>query len=176
MNLYTGLVVYHAGFGTGRVVNVDEGRVIVNFIKVGARYFDEATAGDVLSLTPLQAEEEDDMDMDDLKQAIREVLLEEGLVGTTPLGEKWEGGELVLKPGKPGLQEKAVPIETFFHKIVMVRNQLRLLEQNINGAKGLTEAEKVELQQYITRCYGSLTTFNVLFAEKSDWFVGSKKE
>jgi len=175
---HTGQVVYHAEFGTGRVVNVDEGqgRITVNFIKAGAKFFSSDEADEVLGDTPTQPEGDDDMDTDELKEAIRQVLLEEGLVGTTAIGEKWEGGELLLKPGRPGLQEKSVPIETFFHKIVMVRNQLRLLEQNINSSTGLTNAQKVDMQQYITRCYGTLTTFNALFADKGDWFVGAKKE
>jgi hypothetical protein len=81
-----------------------------------------------------------------------------------------------MKPGKEGTAEKRVPIETFFHKIVMVRDRLRVLEQRINGSGKLDPAEKVQLQQYITQCYGSLTTFNVLFAEKSDYFVGQKSD
>lgn len=175
---HTGQVVYHIEFGTGRVVNIDDenGRVIVNFIKAGVKSFGTGQADDELSDTPLAPEEESDMDTDELKEAIRQVLREEGLVGETPIGDKWDGGEMVLNPGTPGLQSKQVPIDTFFHKIVMVRNQLRMLEQNINSHAKLTDAEKVDIQQYITRCYGSLTTFNVLFADKKDWFVGSKKD
>jgi hypothetical protein len=175
---HTGKVVWHADFGTGRVVNVEGGRVTVNFIKAGPKFFgsDEADEALMDSPPPEMLKEEEDVDVDELKEAIREVLKEEGLVGTTPMGERWDGGELLMRPGKPGLQEKSVPIDTFFHKIVMIRNQLRLLEQNVNNSKGLTEAEKVDMQQYITRCYGSLTTFNALFADKKDWFVGSKKE
>lgn len=179
-SFHTGQVVYHAEHGTGRVVNIDDeaGRVIVNFIKAGVKSFGQDEAGDALSDTPFETdiEEEDEMDTDQLKDAIRQVLLEEGVIGKTAIGGKWEGGELVIKPGSPGLQEKPVPIGTFFHKIVMVRNQLRMLEQNINANTKLTDAEKVDMQQYITRCYGSLTTFNVLFADKSDWFVGSRKD
>ncbi len=177
MGFYTGQVVYHAEFGAGRVVNVEDTRLVVNFIKAGVKFIKEASAEAELSLTPLSIEEDDKMDVEDIKEALRQVILEEGFAGAAPpIAEKWAGGELLLKPGRPGLQEKSVPIDAFFHKIVMVRNQLRLIEQNINAAKGITDAEKADIHQYITRCYGSLTTFNVLFAEKADWFVGSRRE
>jgi hypothetical protein len=97
-----------------------------------------------------------------------------GLEHRVELGSKWEGGTIVLKPGKHDLQSKEIPIETFFHKIVMVRDRLRVLEQNINSHAGLSDGDKVNLQQYITRIYGSLTSFNVLFSEKEDYFTGSK--
>lgn len=89
------------------------------------------------------------------------------------MGEKWTGGTMIFQPGKAELKPKEVPIEAFFHKIVMLRDRLRVLEQNINSHPKLTDQEKVDLQQYITRIYGSLTTFNVLFAEKDDYFVGT---
>lgn len=93
-----------------------------------------------------------------------------------PLGEKWKNGKMVLQPANPELTAKEIPMESFFHKIVMLRDRLRVLEQNINSHKILTDEEKVNLQQYITRIYGSLTSFNVLFSEKDDYFVGSKSK
>jgi hypothetical protein len=109
---------------------------------------------------------------DDVELLLRRIIREEtGLTPAAP-AEKWRNGQLVLKPGTPGLQEKALPIETFFHKIVMLRNRLRTLEQQVNAME-IPEDAKLRLQGYITGCYGSLTSFNVLFAEEDDQFRGS---
>ncbi len=91
-----------------------------------------------------------------------------------PLGDKWIGGTMLLQAADKNLKPKEIPIEDFFHKIVMLRDRLRVLEQNINSNKKLSDEEKVNIQQYITRCYGSLTTFNVLFKNKEHWFIGDK--
>jgi len=109
----------------------------------------------------------------DLEATIRRIIREE--TGLTPVApaEKWRGGELVLRPGKPGVQEKSWPIESFFSKVVMLRNRLRTLEQQVN-ASDLADDQKLKLQSYITGCYGSLTSFNVLFADEDDRFVGAK--
>ena len=115
------------------------------------------------------------MDQDTFRQVLREVLLDELGVREVDMGERWNGGELVLVPGREGTQEKRIPLDVFFKKIVMVRDKLRVLEQKINGHKGLRDEEKLQLQQYITGCYGSLTTFNVLFATKEDQFSGQRK-
>ena len=108
----------------------------------------------------------------DLELMLRRIIREE--TGLTPvnIAEKWKGGDMILRPGKPGLQDKSWPIETFFHKIVMLRNRLRVLEQQINGAD-FPEELKIKLQAYITGCYGTLTSFNVLFEEEEDKFQGS---
>jgi hypothetical protein len=108
----------------------------------------------------------------ELERMIRRVFREES--GFTPVApaEKWRGGQLVLRPGKPGVQEKTMPIDAFFNKVVMLRNRLRTLEQQVNASE-LPDDQKLKLQGYITGCYGSLTSFNVLFADDDDKFVGS---
>lgn len=108
----------------------------------------------------------------DLEMLLRRIIREEA--GITPVvpADKWRNGQLVLRPGSAGMQEKTWPIETFFHKVVMLRNRLRTLEQQVN-ASNLSEAEKVKLQSYISGCYGTLTSFNVLFADDDDQFKGS---
>jgi hypothetical protein len=121
--------------------------------------------------TPVTLPSSDDRAID-LELLLRRIIREEtGLTAVAP-AEKWRGGSLVLKPGNPSLQEKSVPIETFFHKVVMIRNRLRTLEQQLN-ALDAPEDVKVKMQAYITGCYGSLTSFNILFASEDDQFRGS---
>jgi hypothetical protein len=111
-----------------------------------------------------------DMDIDEFRSVLREVISEELGVSKVAMGRRWEGGELVLQPGSTDTQEKRVPIESFFHKIVMIRDKLRVLEAKVNSS-AMSDEEKVQLQSYITACYGTLTTFNVLFADsKRDGF------
>ncbi|MBL9025526.1 MAG: hypothetical protein JNL21_25245 [Myxococcales bacterium] len=123
--------------------------------------------------TPLPQEIDIDMDIDEFRRVLRQVIAEELGVTRPALGQRWQGGEMVLVPGKEGTQEKRIPLETFFHKVVMVRDKLRLLEAKVNAHESLSDEDKVQLQGYITGCYGSLTTFNVLFANKDDQFSGS---
>lgn len=113
----------------------------------------------------------------EIEDVIKFVLDQYGALNEiVPLGDKWKGGTLLLQPANPELKPKEIPAEAFFHKIVMLRDRLRVLEQNINSHSGLTDEEKINLQQYITRIYGSLTTFNVLFSEKEHYFVGAKSK
>jgi hypothetical protein len=112
-----------------------------------------------------------DMTRNELVEIIREAMGE----GDTPeLANKWEGGSVVLKPANPELQPREIPLDSLFRKIVMIRDRLRVLESKVNSNPKMTDGEKVELQSYITKCYGSLTTFNVLFRDKEDFFVGEK--
>ncbi len=173
MDFNTGMTVYHREFGMGRVVNKEADRIVVNFVKAGIKYFKYPEAGDELSDSPF---EEKGPSLDDVISSIREMLWDEGLIGETEIANKWEGGQVILKPGKADLQEKVMPVESLFRKIVMIRDRLRVLEQHINSNEKLSDADKINLQQYITRCYGSLTTFNVLFSDRKDWFVGEKEK
>ena len=112
------------------------------------------------------------MTRDEFAEVIREVLRDE--VAHVPIAPKWDGGAVILKPQDPALQPKELPLEQLFHKIVMIRDRLRVLEQKINANAKLSDAEKVDMQQYVTKCYGTLTTFNVLFRDEKDRFIGEK--
>lgn len=162
-----GDLVRHEQFGIGRVEETDGQDCNVYFPRLDKR----ARAAEE-ELEALSEAERTAYEM--VKLGALEASREE--LPKISLGTRWQGGEMILKPGDLKLATKSIPIETFFHKIVMVRDRLRVMEAQINGNKVLTDSEKVELQQYITRIYGSLTTFNVLFKEKSDHFIGQKGE
>jgi hypothetical protein len=110
-----------------------------------------------------------------VRVGIREDLFAAGLVPDleAEMGQRWVDGEMILRPGKATAQEKSIPLESFFKKLIMARERLRVLEQKINSHPKLDDADRIELQAYITRIYGSFTTFNVLFAEREDWFIGT---
>ncbi len=130
----------------------------------------------ILSQPESNNKSESQIDVQQLAAAIEDVLERYGaLQKNIELGRKWEGGTMLLQPANLNLKPKEVPIEVFFHKIVMARDRLRVLEQNINSHPVLTDEEKVNLQQYITRIYGSFTTFNILFENKEDFFSGGGK-
>ena len=173
-SLHLGQRVRHPQYGTGTVKAINEVAADIAFDDGSKRPVSPEAAG----LEPADAQVTVQGLSVPLKQFISDTLdvavaklgLQKPDVVVEKLGLRWHGGKVVLHPSDPTLQTKEVPLETFFHKIVMVRNQLRVLEQKINAHEKLDDAEKVEMQQYITRCYGSLTTFNILFKEKEDQF------
>jgi len=168
-NLGIGARVKHPAFGEGIVVDLDVSSVQVFFQGEGDREISRSFKEMEVIESPREAD--DSLSIDDVKHALRGILKEfSDLSHVVEMASKWDGGKLVMVPGNTELQSKEIPIDTFFHKIVMVRDRLRVLEQNINSHKVLSDSEKVNLQQYISRVYGSLTTFNILFAEKKDHF------
>ena len=163
----------HAEFGEGVVVQVKPTSYLITFMQSGMR--------EVLrSYDKFEVIDASDLDTDlvslaDIEQLMIGVLRKfSDVQERVEIGPKWTGGTLILKPGEVGLKPKEIPIDIFFNKIVMLRDRLRVLEQRINAHPKLTEDDKVNMQQYITRCYGSLTTFNVLFKYSTDHFVGEK--
>ena len=171
--LHIGMEVLHPQYGLGTVKAISEITADILFTD-GKRAVEPVAAG----LEPAEAQAKISGLNLPLKQFVEQTVaaavtklgLEKPDSVVEQLGLRWHGGRLVLHPADPALQTKEVPLETFFHKVVMVRNNLRVLEQKLNAHEKLSDGEKVEMQQYITRCYGSLTTFNVLFKEKEGQF------
>ena len=163
--------INHAEYGKGVVTNVSSKEYWVTFIDGGLETIDIDSEFEVIEAAE---NEVDTISFYDVEQSLLSILKKwNGLGEPVAIGDKWKGGNMKLEPGQAGLAHKDVPIDVFFHKIVMLRDRLRVMEQKIN-ASTIEEIEKVELQQYITRIYGSLTTFNVLFKSQSDYFVGEK--
>ncbi len=163
----------HPAFGKGVVIRVHKAAYDICFVSFGIKSIGlDYAQFEVIDALPYAAED----NYTDAERSLKKILEDiAGISEPCDIAEKWEDGKLLLQPSNPDLQSKEIPIETFFHKIVMVRDRLRIIEQRINANKNLSEAEKVNLQQYITRSYGSLTTFNVLFKYKDDHFKGSSK-
>ena len=171
--LSIGTKIEHPKFGQGIVID-DSDEYSYN-IYFGAEHGEKEISKrfDGFVLIKLIEKDKNSVSLDDIRKVLQDIIepLTEPLVDCK-LAEKWENGTMVLQPFDKTLQSKEIPIDGFFHKIVMTRDRLRVMEQKINTSK-LTDAEKVELQQYITRIYGSLTTFNVLFRYKDDFFKGT---
>lgn len=163
--------INHAEYGKGVVTNVSSKEYWVTFIDGGLETIAIDSEFEVIEAAE---NEVDTISLFDVEQSLLSILKKwNGLGEPVAIGDKWKGGNMKLVPGQSGLAHKDVPIDVFFHKIVMLRDRLRVMEQKIN-ASNLEEIEKVELQQYITRIYGSLTTFNILFKSQNDYFVGEK--
>jgi len=170
--LGVGSRVKHPQFGKGVVVQIRSDAYEICFIDHGVRQIMRDYDG--LDVFEALETPSDLVTYEKIEKSLVRVLRRfSDVQETVSLGQKWTGGKMVLYPGDKTLKEKEVPIETFFHKIVMIRDRVRVMEQRINGSN-LTDEEKVDLEQYITRIYGSLTTFNVLFKNKEDQFTGER--
>lgn len=174
-----GAKINHPTYGEGVIFNQDGDFWRVYFQEHGEKEFNKSFDSWELVEAGMEG---GGVDLGDLTSAIEQVFEEqiyriEQHIEPAPieLGDRWDGGTIFLRPGDDGLQAKEVPVETFFHKIVMVRDRLRVMEQQINAQEKLSDSDKVNLQQYITRIYGSLTTFNVLFKYREDHFRGDGK-
>lgn len=173
LTLGPGTRLQHTQFGPGVIVAVRYATYLISFIHHGIKEIDKNDEK-LEEIIPENVTAEIETQSETERSLLKILRLWGGITENVPLGEKWINGMMLLQPADKSLKPKEVPVEDFFHKIVMLRDRLRVLEQNINSHKKLNDEEKVNLQQYITRCYGSLTTFNVLFKDKEDWFVGEK--
>ena len=163
--------VEHPEFGKGVVIQVYNDSYEITFMDFGVKNI--ARSFENLKVLDYRGSEDDLVSFEKVEKVFRKLLSSiSDVQEVVSLGDKWKGGLMILKPASDSLQPKEIPIETFFHKIVMLRDRVRVMEQKINASKGLNDEEKVALEQYITRIYGSLTSFNVLFAYTEDQFKG----
>ncbi len=173
LTLGIGTRLQHTLHGPGVIVAVKYATYLISFINSGIKEIDKGDEKlDEIIPENISAEIETTSEVE--KSLLKILKMWGGITETIPLGDKWIGGTMLLQTADKTLKPKEIGIDDFFHKIVMLRDRLRVLEQNINSHKKLTDEDKVNLQQYITRCYGSLTTFNVLFKNKEQHFVGDK--
>lgn len=164
--------IKHPELGMGVVTNVTSKHYWVTFIESGIETIDVDSSFEIIEAVE---DEVDSVSFYEVERTLKNLLQKWSDVSqVVPIADKWKGGKLIMEPGT-ATANKEVPIDTFFHKIVMVRDRIRVMEQKIN-ASNLDDADKVDLQQYITRIYGSLTTFNVLFKSTNDYFIGEKSK
>ncbi|WP_033960494.1 hypothetical protein [Psychroserpens jangbogonensis] len=164
--------INHSEYGKGVVTNVTSKHYWVTFIDNGLETIELDSEFEVIEAAE---DEVDTVSFYEVESSLVQILKKwSDATEVVSIADKWKGGKLILEPTDTSLQSKEIPIDGFFHKITMVRDRLRVMEQKINSSKNLDEQEKIELQQYITRSYGSLTTFNVLFKLKTQQFTGQK--
>jgi hypothetical protein len=173
LNLGIGTRLQHTHFGPGVIAGVRYATYLISFIHHGVKEIDKNDT-QLEEIIPENVTEEIETHSDVEKSLLKILLLWGGAGEVVKLGDRWQGGTMILQPADKSLKPKEIPIEDFFHKIVMLRDRVRVMEQQINAHKKLSDEDKVNLQQYITRIYGSLTTFNVLFKNKEQWFIGEK--
>ena len=166
--------INHPDHGKGVVTNVDANRYWVTFIDSG---LETVPVDDEFEIIEASDDDLDTVSFFEVEKSLRDILKKwSDASEIVPIADKYKGGTMILQPKDPNLSNKEIPISTFFHKIVMLRDRLRVMEQKINSSKVLDDQDKVDLQQYITRCYGSLTTFNVLFKNNSQHFKGESSK
>ena len=173
LNLGIGTRLQHTQYGPGVIVGIRYATYLISFINHGLKEIDKNDSK-LEEIIPENATVELETTSEVEKSLLKILRLWGGITENVPLGDRWQKGMMILQPADRSLKPKEVPIEDFFHKIVMLRDRLRVMEQQINANKKLSEEDKVNLQQYLTRIYGTLTTFNVLFKNKEHWFVGEK--
>jgi len=168
-----GTRLQHTHFGPGVIIGVKYATYLISFINHGTKEIDK-TDKQLDEIIPENATAEIETSSEIEKSLLKIRRLWGNTGEIVPLGERWQKGMMLLQPFDKSQKPKEIPIEIFFHKIVMLRDRLRVMEQQINAHKLLSDEDKVNLQQYLTRIYGSLTTFNVLFKNKEHWFIGEK--
>ncbi len=173
LTLGIGTRLQHTEHGPGVIVGIRYATYLISFINHGIKEIDK-TDNKLEEIIPENITEEIETHSEAEKSLLKILRLWNGVSEVVALGDRWQKGTMLLQPADKTLKPKEIPIEDFFHKIVMLRDRVRVMEQQINAHKVLTDEDKVNLQQYITRIYGSLTTFNVLFKNKEHWFVGDK--
>jgi hypothetical protein len=175
--LTVGTLVEHYKYGEGIISKVEIASYQIIFERGGKIEFSKSNADLVVKEMASTTDDLPKISLEELKKVLHFFLEESGATNEmVPLADKWTGGKLLFQPNDSSLKGHEIPIETFFHKIVMLRDRLRVLEQNINSHPKLSDEERIHLQQYITRIYGSLTSFNILFKDKNNHFVGSSKQ
>lgn len=173
LTLGIGTRLQHPQYGPGVIVGVRLATYLISFISEGIKEIDK-NDDKLEEIIPENVTVELETTSDVEKSLLKILRLWSDASEIVPLGDKWKGGTMLLQPADKSQKAKEIPIDVFFHKIVMLRDRIRVMEQQINAQKNLSDEEKVNLQQYITRIYGTLTTFNVLFKSKENWFVGEK--
>ena len=173
LTLGIGTRLQHTQQGPGVIVGIRYATYLISFINYGIKEIDKNDPH-LEEIIPENVTEEIETHSEVEKSLLKILRLWGGISEVVPIGDRWQKGMMILQPADKSLKPKEIPIEDFFHKIVMLRDRLRVMEQQINAHKQLSDEDKVNLQQYITRIYGTLTTFNVLFRNKEQWFVGEK--
>jgi hypothetical protein len=173
LNLGIGTRLQHTQHGPGVIIGVKYATYLIAFINHGTKEIDKNDSH-LEEIIPENVSAEIETHSDVEKSLLKILQLWNGVSDVVRLGDRWMGGKLIIQPADKSLKPKEIPVEDFFHKIVMLRDRLRVMEQQINAHRKLSDEDKVNLQQYITRIYGTLTTFNVLFRNKEHWFVGEK--